>query len=106
MSPAGPLFRQYTLAERQHIIQTTGGGTLPFKGVGEILLNSLGILKEVLHVEDLRANLISIQKLVDDYGWCFILDSDDCFLCDKVSGTRISSFKREGGLLLLNASPR
>ena len=106
MSPAEPLFRQYTPAERQHRIQTTGEGTLPVKGVGEILLNSLGILKEVLYVEDLRANLISIQKLVDDYGWRFILDSDDCFLCDKVSGTRISSFKREGGLLLLDASPR
>ena len=52
------------------------------------------------------ANLISIQKLVDDDGWRFILDSDDCFLCDKVSGTRISSFRREGGLLLLDASTR
>ena len=79
---------------------------MPVKGVGEILLNPLGILKEVLHVEDLRANLISLQRLVDDYGWRFILDSDDCFLCDKVSGTRISSFMREGGLLLLDASPR
>ena len=106
MSPAETLFRQYAPAERQHRIQTAGGGTLPVKGVGEILLNPLGILKEVLHVENLRANLISLQRLVDDYGWRFILDSDDCFLCDKVSGTRISSFKREGGLLLLDASPR
>ena len=48
-------------------------------------------------------NLFSIQKIVDAYGWRFILDSDDCFLCDKVSGKRISSFRREGGLLLLDA---
>ena len=73
MSPAEPLFRQYTLAERQLRVQTVGGGTLPVKGVGEILLNPLGILKEVLHIEDLRANLISIQKLIDDY--CKLSDS-------------------------------
>ena len=60
MSPAEPLFRQYTPAERQHRIQTAREGTLPVKGVGEILLNPLGLLREVLHVEDLRANLISI----------------------------------------------
>ena len=68
MSPAEPLFRQNTHVERQQRIQTAGGGTLPIKGVGEIFLNPLDILKEVLHAEDLRANLISIQKLVDDYG--------------------------------------
>ena len=104
MSLAKPLFRRYSHAEGQHRIQTARGETLPVKGVWDILLNQLGILKEVLHVEDLRANLISIQKIVDDYRWHFILNSDDCFLCDKVSRTRISSFRREGGLLL-DASP-
>ena len=30
------------------------------RGVGEVHLGPLGALKEVLHVEDLQANLISI----------------------------------------------
>ena len=67
MSPAEPLFRQYSPAERQHRVQTAGGGTFSVKGVGETLLNPLGILKRVLHNEDLRTNLISIQKIGDDY---------------------------------------
>ena len=79
---------------------------LPVRGVGDIPLSPLGVLKDVLHVENLRANLISIQKIVDEYGWRFILDSDECFLCDKVSGKRTSSFRREGGLLLLKGSSR
>ena len=95
----------YSFVEVTLRVQSAGGGTLRLNRPGDISLSSLGILKEVLHIEDLRANLISIQKLVDDYGWQFIVDSDDCFLCDKVSRTRISSFRHEGGLLILDASP-
>ena len=79
---------------------------MPVKGVGTVPVNPLGVLEDVLYVEDLRANLISIKKLVDAYDWQFILDHDDYFLNDKVSRTKISSFRREGGLLLLEASPR
>ena len=106
MSPKKSLFSQYSSTKVTHRVQMAGGGTLPLNGVGGIPLSSLGFLKEILHIEDLRANLIYIQKLVDDYGWQFILDSDDSFLCDKVFGMRISSFRQEGGLLLLNASPQ
>ena len=105
MSSAEPLFRQHSSIKSQHIIQIAGGGTLTVKRVEDILLNPLGILKEVLHFEDLWENLISIQKIVDDYGWQFILKNDDCFLCDKVSETRISSSRQEGVLLFFNASP-
>ena len=51
---------------------------------------------------NLRSHLISLLKLVDDTGYWFVLDSDDCFLCDKVSGSRISSSRREDGLLYLD----
>ena len=106
MSPTEHLFRNYSPTGIRHQVQIAGGGKLPVKGVGDILLSPLGVFKEVLYVEDLLANLISIQKLVDDHGWRFILDSDDCFLCDKVSGRKISSLRRDGGLLLLDVSPR
>ena len=60
MSPKKSLLSRYSSVEVTHRVQTVGGGTLPVKGVGDIPLSSLGILIEVLHVEDLRANLISI----------------------------------------------
>ena len=105
MSPTGALFTQYSPNEEGHKVQTAGGGMLSVRGVGEISLRPIGVLKDVLHVESLQTNLISIQKLVDAHGWRFILDSDDCFLCDKVTGKRTLSFRREGGLLLLDGSP-
>ena len=68
MSPTEHLFRNYSPTGIRHQVQTAGGGKLLVKGVGDILLSPLGVLKEVLYVEDLRANLISIQKLVEDHG--------------------------------------
>ena len=106
MSPTYRLFKSYSSPGRAHKVQTAGGGILSILGVGDVCLSPLGTLKGVLHVENLRANLISILKIVDDHGWRFILDSDDCFLCDKVSGRKISSFRQEGGLLLLDAPSR
>ena len=52
---------RYSPARSAQKVQTAGGGgTLTVRGVGDICLSPLGTLKEVLHVEDLRANLISI----------------------------------------------
>ena len=31
-----------------------------------------------------------------------MVDGDDCFLCDKVSGKKISSFRKEAGLLVFD----
>ena len=61
------------------------------------------VLQRVLHVPGLKAHLVSLQKLVSDTGWKFILDDDSCFLCDMVSGDQTLSVRREGGLLLLDA---
>ena len=105
MSPDWSLFNSYSSEKVTHRVQTAGGGTLPVKGVGTVPVNPLVVLEDVLYVEDLRANLISIKKLVDAYDWQLILDRDDYFLNDKVSRTKISSFRREGGMLLLEASP-
>ena len=33
-----------------------------------------------------------------------MVDGDDCFLCDKVSGKKISSFRKEAGLLVFDDS--
>ena len=83
---------------------TAGGGTPPLQGVGNVQLRHVDSLKGVLDVQSLRVHLILLQQLFCDIGWQFILDEDDCFLCNKVFETRFSSLRREGGLLLLNTS--
>ena len=65
MSLDWSLFSSYSYAKVTHRVQTTEEGTLPVKGVGNVPVNPLGVLEDVLYVKDLRANLISIQKLVD-----------------------------------------
>ena len=51
---------------------------------------------------EILRHIISLHKLVNDNGRQFILDSDDCFLCDQVSKRKISSFRREAGLSVFN----
>ena len=62
MSPDSSLFSMYMFAGVIHRVQTAKGGMLPVKGVGDILLTSLGVLKKVLYVEDLHAKFIFYTK--------------------------------------------
>ena len=70
-----------------------GKGTINLKGI---------TLKNIIHVPDLKANLLSLAQLVIDTGWRFILDSDSCFLCVKATGRKISSVKKTCELLILD----
>ena len=45
---------------------TAGGGRLQVKGIDNVFLSYGGVLKKELHVPDLKALLISVQKLVSD----------------------------------------
>ena len=94
----------YDYVTNPHRVLTTGGEVLDVEGSGVIRLAKC-TLKDVLHVPGLKMNLISLQKFVKDTGWRFILDDDDCFVCDKVTGKWIFTVKREAGLLLLHEDP-
>ena len=50
---------------------------------------------------DLKAHLIYVQTLVFDNGWRFAIDSDTCFLNDKVLKKKIGFVKWARVLLLL-----
>ena len=102
MSSSSNRFQSYSTVSELHRVTIAGGGVLRVVGIGDVNLDKLGIIKKVLYVPDLKTHLLSLQILVDDNGWRFILDSDDCFLCDKVSGRKISSFRREAGLLVFD----
>ena len=102
MTPDSDQFKSYIPIHSSRKVLTAGGSLLPVKGIGNIVLGRNCVLQRVLHVPGLKAHLVSLQKLISDTGWKFILDDDSCFLCDKVSGAQTLSVRREGGMLLLD----
>ena len=102
MTPVSDQFKSYIPIHSSRKVLTAGVGLLSVKGIGKIVLGQNCVLQRVLHVPDLKAHLVSLQKLVSDIRWKFILDDDSCFLCDKVSRAQTLSVRREGGLLLLD----
>ena len=100
MSPHKSLFKSYELVTNGHQVFTTNGGILEIAGKGIIEIKGT-VLRNILHVPGLKANLLSLLQLVIDTGWRFILYSDLCFLCTKDTGKKILFVGRKGGLLLL-----
>ena len=80
---------------------STKGGIVQVNGIGNVFLSYVGGLERVLHVLNLKAHLISVQKLVSNNGWSFTIDNDLCFLIDNVLKKKIGFIKWERGLLLL-----
>ena len=101
MTPNKVCIIAYDPITNSHSVLTAGGEVLDVEGSGPIRLAKC-TLKDVLHVPRLKMNLISLQQYVKDTGWRFILDDDDCFFCDKVTGKQIFTVKREAELLLLD----
>ena len=101
MSPNASLFEDYRVLKDSHLVFIANGGILKVAGMGNIQIKGV-LLRSVLHVTGLKTNLSSLQRLIDDTGWWFLLDSSQCVLCVKETGERILSARRKGGLLLLD----
>ena len=101
MSPDDTLFEDYRTLNHSHLVFSANGGILKAAGVRNIQIKGV-LLKRALHVPGLKANLLSLQRLIDDTGWQFILDSSHCILRVKETGERTLSARRKGGLLLLD----
>ena len=61
------MFKTYESVNTNHKVFTANGGVLMVAGKGTIDFNKV-ILKDVLHVPDLKANLPSLTQLVIDTG--------------------------------------
>ena len=101
MSPNASLFEDYRVLKDSHLVFTANGGILKVAGMGNIQIKGV-LLRRVLHVPRLKTNLLSLQRLIDDTGWRFLLDSSQCVLSVKETGERILFARRKGGLLLLD----
>ena len=62
------------------------GEVLPVAGIGTVKFRDLGFMKNVFHVPNLKAQLISPQRLVKDLKYVFDVTDDGYFLIEK--GTR------------------
>ena len=82
MSPDKACFEEYKMINDSHLVFTANGGILKVAGIGKIRIKEV-LLQDVLHIPGLKANLLSVQRLVDDTGWRFIFDSSNCFLYVK-----------------------
>ena len=101
MSPDKACFEEYKMINDSHLVFTANGGILKVAGIGKIRIKEV-LLQDVLHVPRLKANLLSLQRLVDDTGWRFIFDLSNCFLYVKETGQKTLSARRKRGLLLLD----
>ena len=80
---------------------TAGGEVLLVAGIGTVKFRDLGFMKNVLHVPNLKAQLISPQRLVKDLKYVFDITDDGCFLIEKGTRRRILASEERGGLLYL-----
>ena len=80
MTPSRGHFQIYPTLSELHKVTTTRGGILRVVEIGDLTLDKLWTIKKELHMSNLKMHLISLQKLVDETGWHFIIDSDDCSL--------------------------
>ena len=101
MTPDIRKFKEYISCPGRKKVFTAGGEVLPVAGIGTVKFRDMGFMKNVLHVPNLKAQLISPQRLAKDIKYIFDITDDGCFLIEKGSRRRILASEERGGLLYL-----
>ena len=101
MTPDIRKFKEYVLCPGRKKVFTARGEVLPVAGISTVKFRDLGFKKNVLHVPNLKAQLISPQRLVKDLKYGFDITDDGCFLIEKGTRRRILASEERGGLLYL-----
>ena len=101
MTPNLKKFETYIPCPGKKRVFTAGGEILPVAGVGTVKFRDLGFMKNVLHVPNLKAQLISPQRLVKDLKCDFVITDDGCFLIEKGTRREILASEERDGLLYL-----
>ena len=79
-------------------VQTADGTLLPVIGIGNIKMQPIGILTNVLHIPKLFVSLISVQRLAKIKEYNILFDDLDAYLCNKVQGWKIGLARIQQGL--------
>ena len=102
MTPNPSNFTSYVLCSSNRKVQTTNGSLLKVAGIGEIKLDPIGIIKDVLNFPKLCISLVSEQKLAKILEIAIYFDEDYSFLPNKVSKQRIGLSNIGKGLYIMN----
>ncbi|KAL2336894.1 hypothetical protein Fmac_011340 [Flemingia macrophylla] len=100
MTPLAKHFSTYSPCPSNKKIATTDGTLITAAGQGNIQINPLITLKDVLHVPKLSTNLVSIQKLMKNLS-CKVFFNDHCVFQDKDSGRMIGHAREWNDLYYL-----
>ena len=101
MTPDIRKFKEYVSCPGRTKVFIAGREVLPVAGIGTVKFRDLGFTKNVLHVPNLKAQLISPQRFVKDLKYDFDITDDGCFLLEKGTRRRILASEERGGLLYL-----
>ena len=104
MTSKSQLFHTYTPSPSNKKIAVANRSLATVAGFGDIYITPTLILKNVLHVPKLSANLVSIQKLTHDLKCYAIFFPSYCVLQEQGSGRRIGLAKERSGLYHLESS--
>ena len=99
MTSKSQLFHTYTPSPSNKKIAVANGSLATVAGFRDIYITPTFILKNVLHVPKLSANLISIQKLTHDLKCYAIFFPSYCVFQEQGSRRRIGLAKERNGLL-------
>ena len=99
MTPHRHKFIKYIPCYGERRVFTAEGEVLPVLGIGTVEIDKLGVIENVIHVPDLRAQLLSPQRFVKDLNLIFSIAPDGCFIYDKGRNLKTSPFKEMDGLI-------
>ena len=94
-------FISYNPCPSNKKIATADGTLVTVAGQGGVVINQNFILKNVLHVPKLSANLVSIHKLTKDLNCVVTFSSALCKFQDQSTGTMIGLARETNGLYFL-----
>ena len=106
MTSKSQLFHTYTPSPSNKKIAVANGSLATVAGFGDIYITPTLILKNVLHVPKLSANLVSIQKLTHDLKCYAIFFPSYCVFQEQGSRKRIGLAKEMSGFYHLESSQK
>ncbi|RDX81124.1 hypothetical protein CR513_38237, partial [Mucuna pruriens] len=101
MTPFPSHFTSYLKVPKRQLITIANGDHVPIVGFDNIQLHSSLSLHNVLHVPKLANNLISINRLIQDWNCAVTFFRSHCVIQELTMGRTIGVAKDQGGLCYL-----
>ncbi|KAF7833270.1 putative retroelement pol polyprotein [Senna tora] len=97
------LFSQIKEVKGSHTVNLPNGSVKNVSHIGEVVINSKILLKDVLYVPEFRYNLISVHRLAGSSDMKFIFDTAQCIMQYLLSSQVLAIGRVEKHLYLLDS---